>query len=212
MQDPRLRLLATISLSGAAAASLPGAVIAIAWWLVWTPRRSIALGRGFLIAFLFVAVTAGIVGITGGSGISYLVRFTAVLLVAAWACAAYRPGELLDIGVWLFGTGVGFDLGLTGEMAMRSLFLSADDLRRIVAAQRFKGRSWNWRTFGPGLAVLVHLALRRADEQAEILALRGYRGGGTCVPHFSRGRWDLFAAAWAVLALGTSLASTGIVP
>jgi energy-coupling factor transport system permease protein len=189
---------------------MTGAVIAIAWWLVVTPCHSIAVRRGVLIPFFFIAVTAGIVGITGGSGISYLVRFTAVLLIAAWAFAVYRPGELLDIGVWLFGKGLGFDLGLVGEMGMRSLLLSADDLSRIIAAQRLKGRSWNWRTFGPGLAVLVHLALRRADDQAGILALRGYRGGGTCTPQFTRGRWDVFATGCAVLALGASLASIGV--
>ena len=205
MQDARLRLFATIILSGAAVSSIAGAVLTFLWWLACTFRWNGVPRRGMSIAFLFIVITAAILQISGGPGISYLIRFSAVLFIAAWAYASFRPGELLDIGVWLLGDGFGFDLGLVGEMSLRSLQVSADDLSRITAAQRMKGAGWNWRTFAPVLATLVHLSLRRADDQAGILAIRGYRKGGTHIPVFIRGGWDIPATICALAIVLVSL-------
>ncbi|MDD1676796.1 MAG: energy-coupling factor transporter transmembrane protein EcfT [Methanomicrobiales archaeon] len=211
MQDARLRLLATITLSGAAVSGIPGAGLTFLWWLACTPRWDKVPRRGILVAFLFIVITAVVLQISGGPGISYLVRFSVILLIAAWAYTAFRPGELMDVGVWLFGDGIGFDLGLVGEMSLQSLQVSADDLSRIMTAQRMKGIGWNWRTFAPALATLVHLSLRRADDQAGILAIRGYRKGGTHIPVFPKGKWDRVTTVCALAILCISLLSVQVV-
>ena len=55
MQDPRLRLFATVILSVAAFASAIGAVAALAWWLLFTPRTKALRGPA---CFLLIAMIA----------------------------------------------------------------------------------------------------------------------------------------------------------
>ena len=59
MQDPRLRLFATVILSVAAFASAIGAVAALAWWLLFTPRTKALPRPGMLLGLIaMIAITA----------------------------------------------------------------------------------------------------------------------------------------------------------
>ncbi|HUK92465.1 MAG TPA: hypothetical protein VLU98_00350, partial [Methanomicrobiales archaeon] len=86
MQDPRLTLLSTIALSLAAFASIWGALLALAWWLLATPRRLPSdRWRPALGLFVLVSATAVLVSLSGGDGASYFFRISVVLLIASWA-------------------------------------------------------------------------------------------------------------------------------
>jgi len=88
MQDPRLRLFATAVLSIAAFASTAGAVAALVWWLIFTPRTKALPRPGLFLSLVgIIAVTALVSGLGGGPGVSYLIRMVVILLIAAWAYA-----------------------------------------------------------------------------------------------------------------------------
>ncbi|HVN66526.1 MAG TPA: hypothetical protein VMT31_07940 [Methanomicrobiales archaeon] len=197
MQDPRLTLLSTVALSAAAFASPWGAILAIAWWAVATPRR-LDRWRALLAAFLFVLVTALLVTLSGGNGPSYLLRMSAVLLVASWAYGTRKGGEFLDMGTWALGDRAGFELGLVAEMAMGSLSVLDRDLALLRLALRLKGGRVTLRALVQALGLLVRRELDRARDLGDLLAVRGYRRGGSLCPRFSRGRWDAPAALSAV--------------
>ena len=60
----------------------------------------------------------------------------------------------------------------------------SEDFRRIRIATGLKGQPWGICSIVPAGRILIYDALRRADETAEVLAMRGYRDGGTICPHF----------------------------
>lgn len=186
MQDPRLRLACALLLSLAAFASISGAGAVFLWWLVFTARqKSIRHVRALAAAFLLSLLIAAVMIVSGGNGLSYLIRMTAILLVGAWVYADSRPGDYLATGVWLGGRRTGFELGMIAEMAMGMAEGLFDDFSRIRVASVQKGAVWGPRSLIPAGRVLVCDALRRADETAEILAVRGYRGGGTICTRFA---------------------------
>ncbi|MDD1663848.1 MAG: hypothetical protein LUQ32_00685, partial [Methanomicrobiales archaeon] len=79
MQDPRLTLLSIVALSLAAFASAWGALLALAWWLLATPRRfPLNRWRSALGLFIMVCATAVLVTLSGGNGLSYLFRISMV--------------------------------------------------------------------------------------------------------------------------------------
>ena len=201
MQDPRLTLLSTVALSVAAFAGVWGALLAIGWWVVATPRR-LEGWRPLLAAFIFILVTALLVTLSGGDGPSYLLRMSAILLVASWAYGTRKGGEFLDMGTWALGEGAGFELGLVAEMAMGTLSVLDRDLSLLRLALRLKGGRVTLRALVPALGLLVRRELDRARDLGDLLAVRGYRHGGSLCPRFSRGRWD---APGALSAVGIAL-------
>jgi energy-coupling factor transporter transmembrane protein EcfT len=199
MQDPRLILLSTVALSLAAFAGVWGALLALGWWIIATPRRlPLERWRALLGAFLFVLLTAALVSLSGGDGLSYLFRISVVLLVATWAYGTRKGGEFLDMGSWALGDRAGFELGLVAEMAMGSLEVLDRDLSLLLLALRQKAGRVTLRALVPALGLLVRRELDRARELGDLLAVRGYRQGGSLCPRFRRGRWDGVAALSAV--------------
>ncbi|MDT8357546.1 MAG: hypothetical protein RQ758_03475, partial [Methanomicrobiaceae archaeon] len=132
MNDPRFRLASALLLSVAAFASIYGAFLAACWWAVFSQRtRSLPAPKKVVVAFASIAGVGALIWLAGGDGLSYLVRFSAILLIAAWVHAEHRSGEFLSVSVWLLGDRVGFDLGLVAEMAMGTLAALEDDLGHI---------------------------------------------------------------------------------
>jgi len=186
MRDPRIRLACAFLLSLAAFISIAGAVAAFLWWLAFTPRwKGIRHERAVLVTFLLFALIASVMVLTGSDGISYLVRMSAILLVGAWVYNDSRPGDFLATGTWLCGRRAGFELGMTAEISLgmaQGLFV---DFSRVRLAAAQKGQPWGIKSLLPAGRVIICDALRRADETAEVLAVRGYRGGGTLCAQFS---------------------------
>ena len=199
MQDPRIRIAASAILSVAAFISVPGAAFAFLWWLVFTPGITlIQKNRLVLPLVLMTGFFSLVLELFGGNGLSYLIRMTVIILIGMWLYSEQRPGEFLDTGVWLFGDRAGFDLGLVAEMGMQSLSCIAADLERVRLAARLKGMRWGIRSLIPAGLILVHGALARAEESAELLAMRGYRSGGVWCPVFITKPWDGAAGLAAV--------------
>ncbi len=203
MNDPRYRLLAVTVLSGAAFVSVPGAIGAALWWLVCSDR-TLPSGRAVIYLGVTVLLAAAATAVSGGDGLPYLIRISAVFLIAAYAYAAQQDGDLLDLGAWLGARiglpGAGFDLGLTAELALGSLAAASGDLTQIRLAVDQKRLPLLRRWFAVGTA-LLHAELRRGRELAGLLALRGYAGGGMHAPQFTSSRSDLMAAALALSVL-----------
>jgi hypothetical protein len=202
MQDPRIRLLAACLLSAAAFISMIGAAAVIAWWLVFTPRlrcvrhRMAVLAAGALFCLVSLAVF-----LSGGGGLSYLVRMTAILLIGTWLYADSLPGDFPALGTWLLGPKTGFELGMTAGMAIQAADGLGDDFARIRLASAQKQVPWGIRSAISSGRVLICDALTRADEMAELLAMRGYREGGTCCPRFRTPSWDIAAGICAGIIL-----------
>ncbi|WP_292369212.1 hypothetical protein [Methanoregula sp. UBA64] len=198
MQDPRIRILAACLLSAAAFISLIGAVAAVAWWLLFTPRlRCIRHRMAVFAAWALFCVVSLVIYLSGGDGISYLVRMTAILLIGTWLYADSVQGDFPVLGTWLLGPKTGFELGMTAGMAMQSADGLGDDFARVRLASAQKQVPWGIRSAISVGRVLVCDALVRADEMAELLAVRGYRRGGTCCPRFRTPVWDIAAGVCA---------------
>jgi len=186
MQDPRIRLVTTIMLSIAAWISVSGAILSILWWLVCGRAKTSIKTLRSLFLILIIPAVMGLAALwSGGDGLSYFIRISAVLIIASWMYAERYPGELLDVGVWFLGTKTGFDLGLIGELSMSSLDTLAREVDRISIGLRQKGTS-----LSPGIipAVFSGILIRQlnlAHERAILLTLRGYTTGGTHCPSFT---------------------------
>ena len=201
MRDVRLRTGAATLLSLIAFYSITGAVAAFIWWLLFTPNLHLVWkNRLVLPSVVLIGVFSGILEITGGGGLSYFFRMMVVILIGAWLLSGQKRGEFLNLGCWLFGTRTGFELGMLAEMALQNLHSLIIDFDRIRAAERMKGVRSGIRSIVPAGRVLVHGTLLRAEDTAELLAMRGYMRGGTCVPVFAREKGDLVAAFFAVCA------------
>jgi len=205
MQDPRIRIAAAAFLSVAAFISLQGAAAAFLWWLVFTPRLQIAKRVRLVFSLiLLIAFFSLVRELFGGSGLSYFSRMTVIVLIGMWLLGEQKPGEFLTISVWLFGDRIGFELGMVAEMGMQSLVSVTADLDRIQMAEKIKGMQWGVYSLVPAGLVLVHGALGRAEDTAELLAVRGYRSGGTLCPEFLTGPLDRVAG---ICALGVFLSA-----
>ncbi len=199
MQDQRIRIAAAAILSVSAFISLHGAVLAFLWWLVFTPGVHLVKKIRLVVPLLLMtAFFSFVLEIFSGNGLAYFIRMTVIILIGMWLYGEQKPGEFLTTSVWLFGDRAGFDLGLVAEMGMQSLSLIGADVDRIRVAGKIKGLRWGVRSLIPGSIVLVHGALARAEDSAELLAIRGYRSGGTLCPVFLTGRWDPAAGFFAV--------------
>jgi energy-coupling factor transport system permease protein len=199
MQDPRIRIAAASILSIAAFISLQGAAAAFLWWLVFTPRfRIVKKIRLVFSLILMIAFFSLVLELIGGNGLSYFCRMTVIILIGMWVFGEQQSGEFLTISVWLFGTRTGFELGMIAEMGIQSLSSVTADLDRIRIAEKIKGMQWGVHSLVPAGLVLVHGALSRAEDSAELLAVRGYRSGGTLCPEFVAGPIDRVAGLCAV--------------
>lgn len=194
MQDVRIRVAAASFLSVAAFVSVYGAVAALFWWLLFCRsvlnRRSI---RQVSFLVLWIAFFSIALEFTGHGGISYFVRMFVLVLIGMWLYYEYQPGEFPDLCVWLFGTRVGFELGMIAEMGIQGMESLVLDLERLQMAQKLKGTRWGWRSINPAGRVLIHGSLARAEDTAELLAVRGYRYGGMRCPVFRTGFMDVIA-------------------
>jgi energy-coupling factor transport system permease protein len=174
--------------------SLHGAAAVFLWWLVFTPRLQLAKSIRLVFSLiLIIAFFSLVLELSGGSGLSYFARMTVILLIGMWIFSEQKSGEFLSIGVWLFGDRAGFELGMVAEMGMQSLVSVTADLDRIRMAEKIKGMQWEVRSLVPAGLVLVHGALARAEDTAELLAVRGYQSGGTLCPKFITPPMDIVA-------------------
>jgi hypothetical protein len=206
MQDPRIRIAAAAVLSLAAFVSLHGAAAVFLWWLVFTPRLQLAKGIRLVFSLiLMIAFFSLILELSGGSGISYFARMTVIVLIGMWIFSEQKSGEFLAIGVWLFGDRTGFDLGMVAEMGIQSFVSVTADLDRIRVAEKIKGMQWEVHNLVPAGLVLVHGALVRGEDTAELLAIRGYQNGGTLCPKFFTRPLDIVAGLFAICILIFSL-------
>lgn len=206
MQDPRIRIAAAAVLSLSAFISLHGAAAVFLWWVVFTHRCRLARRFPLVLSFvLMIAFFSIVLEIFSGGGLSYFFRMTVILLIGIWIYDEQKSGEFLATGVWLFGQKAGFELGMVAEMGMQSLVSVAADLERIRMAEKIKGISWGVRSLVPAGLVLVHGALVRAEDNAELLAVRGYQCGGTLCPKFLTSSSDSVAGVFVVVVLMFSL-------
>jgi energy-coupling factor transport system permease protein len=202
MQDPRIRIAAAAVLSLASFMSLHGAAAVFLWWLVFTPRMQLAKRIWLVLSLiLMIAFFSLVLELSGGGGLSYFTRMTVIVLIGMWLFSEQKSGEFLAIGVWLFGDRAGFELGMVAEMGMQSFVTVTADLDRIRLAEKIKGMQWEVRSLVPAGLVLVHGALIRAEDTAELLAVRGYQYGGTICPTFFTRRMDIVAGMVAVCIL-----------
>ena len=206
MQDPRLRLLAVAVLSLAAFASTVGAAAALVWWLIFTPRTKSLPRPGVLLPLaLMIAATALVSAWGGGAGLSYFFRMTVILLIAAWAYAETEDGDVLAVAVWALGNRIGFEVGLVAEMGIGGLSVLRRELEQVRTAMALKGIRPGVRSIVPLAVTLIVTELRRADEVARLLVVRGYTIGGKICPRFRTDPRDVPAA---IIALILALLST----
>jgi energy-coupling factor transport system permease protein len=202
MQDIRLRAGTAALLSLAAFTSIWGAAVVFIWWLIFSrPLKVLRKMRRVIPAIILIAFFGFVLELTGGGGISYCLRMTVIILIGAWVYTGYQQGEFLRLWVWLLGKKTGFDLGMIAEIGMQSLELMLSDFSRIRQAQELKGTIWGLRSLVPSGSILVHGALRRADETAELMAVRGYTRGGSYCPEFETPMKDIIAGI-AALCMG----------
>ena len=199
MQDPRIRIAAAAILSAAAFISLQGAFAAILWWFVFTPRMGLVKRAPRIVSiFIAVAFFSMVMELAGDGGLSYFIRMIVILLIGIWLYDEQQSGEFLARGVWLFGNRTGFEIGMTAEMGMQSLVSVAADLERIRMAEKIKGVQWGIHSIVPAGLILVHGALVRAEDSAELLAARGYRFGGSMCPKFLTSTTDCIAGIFSL--------------
>jgi energy-coupling factor transport system permease protein len=202
MQDIRLRAGTAALLSLAAFTSIWGAAVVFIWWFIlYRPQKVLRKMRRVIPAIILIAFFGFVLELTGGGGISYCLRMTVIILIGAWVYTGYQQGEFLRLWVWLLGKKTGFDLGMIAEIGMQSLELMLSDFSRIRQAQELKGTIWGLRSLVPSGSILVHGALRRADETAELMAVRGYTRGGSYCPEFETPMKDIIAGI-AALCMG----------
>ena len=208
MQDARLRIGATLLLSCAAFSSVFGALLAALWWgVVARSERNLPGRQAGAAIFGAIILVAGFTETFGGDGISYGFRMTVVTLIAFWAFGRGREGDLMNTAVWAFGDHIGFDLGLTAEMAVSSLRRIEKDIHDIRNALKMKGSRGSVHDLIPLGFTLTIMQIHRAREHGILLATRGYRGGGTYTPTFLCSKTDSIAFFSSILIIGAVFVS-----
>lgn len=199
MQDPRLRLFSVIVLSITAFSCIAGAVLAFLWWVCCSGGPGLLTrSRWLLLAFIPLLLVTAALWITAGDWFSYLVRLGVVLLIAIFAYQDQKPGEFIKVCTWAFGSMWGFDLGLAGEMGFGSLRFLEGEIGRVRQALFVKGVSFGVKNVVAISAGLVLGLLKRAEDQADLLLVRGYERGGMACPAFSRSRLDVIVSGIAL--------------
>jgi hypothetical protein len=210
MNDVRIRIGTAAILSFTAFLNITGAVVVFIWWLIFTtrfktiPHISVFAGFGAMIG-----VVATLLQITTGTGISYGIRMTVVLLIAMWLWSEQQAGEFFSLGVWLFGCRWGFELGMLAELCMQAFEALVCDLDRLKTAWKLKGVKIGAGHIVSAGMILVTGALARAQDTAELLAIRGYRQGGSLCPVFNRAPADIPQCIAAIMTMVISIVSLG---
>ena len=201
MQDIRLRTVTAFLLCIAAFVSIPGAAAALVWWIAWTGRLSGKQVRAIIPVGAMIAFFSIVLSLTGGDGPSYFFRMLVIVLIGFWIYAEQKSGEFLRLGVWLLGDRAGFELGMLADMGMQAMRLLVRDFSRIRIAEALKGIRPGLRTVVPAGFVLVNGALARAETTAELMAVRGYRDGGSLCPEFTTSGRDILTSLSALCVL-----------
>ena len=200
MQDVRLRTGVAVLLSVAAFLTLAGAAAAAVWCLGFARTVSVrSHARLFLSLGILVGFFSAVLQMSGGDGASYFIRIMVIVLIGVWVYSEQKKGEFLCLGVWMLGEKTGFDLGLVADMGMQAMDMLIADFEKIRLAGRLKRQPLDAKHIVPAGIVLVSNAFHRADETAELLAVRGYRDGGSLCPVFIRSRTDMVASLLACI-------------
>lgn len=194
MQDPRVRLFSVALLSVVAFTSVQGAFLVLLWLIIFAPLVQVFRnGVRFIPLFAGVVVVAVFACFLGDNGVGYGIRLGVVTLIGCCAWVMTRPLDALSVSVWLFGDTVGFDLGMAASLALTGILVFGGDFERGLSAVRFKSRRPGVRQVASLIFILVIRAVGRMEDQARVLATRGYTRGGTFCPRFSPGLMDVFA-------------------
>ncbi|MEN6611320.1 MAG: hypothetical protein ABFC24_10800 [Methanoregulaceae archaeon] len=200
MQDPRIRYLSAAILSLAAFSGIAGALLVFLWWLPFTPKAGLLKKIHLVIPLFAMIILLAIVAyFTGGVGTGYILQMSVIILIGMWLYLDHKPGDFADVCVYCLGEGIGFDLGLMGEMALQTISSTGQDLAQVRRALRIKGLPISFRNIIPVGRILILGQISRAENQAVLLACRGYSGGGTRCPEFRHTTGDIAAGALAVL-------------
>lgn len=194
MQDQRVIICSIILLSLASYTSVTGAAGSLVWLAAFAPVRSvITRWKRYLPIIAGVAIVSCIMAVTGGDGLGYGIRLTVVTIVGCCAWAMIRSSDPLGVPVWLLGNRLGFDLGMSAALVLSGISVSGCDLHRGMQAVRFKTRRPGPWELASLLCMVIERAVVRTEEQARVLALRGYRGGGSYCPAFTTTPVDIIA-------------------
>ncbi len=200
MQDVRIRIGTATLLTLVAFFSVTGAVGVFVWWLVFTPRfqevKRIRIIAGTLGTIALVAI---FIFVAGGDGVAYFIRMGAIILIGVWLYSEQEAGDFLHLGVWLLGNRTGFELGMIAEMGMQMAESLTADLDRIHMAMTIKGQPWGVKILVPAGLILVNDALVRAQDTAELMAVRGFYYGGSFCPKFTHKRSDIIPGMVAIV-------------
>jgi energy-coupling factor transport system permease protein len=200
MQDARIRLFSFVSLSIATFLSVPGAVLSLGWLLLSPGTlRETMKSAAFWVILLFVTIIATATQMSGKDGLSYFIRTGVIILLGFSVYREWHPGEYLDLSVWLFGKKAGFDIGLAVEMSIQGLHEASREFARIRSALSLKGLQPGIRLIPAVGFLMIHTRLMRARDQADLLATRGYRAGGSCCPVFRTSNRDITMGILAIL-------------
>ncbi|HOU80329.1 MAG TPA: hypothetical protein PLE57_03655 [Methanoregulaceae archaeon] len=206
MQDARLRLFSVLLLSAATYLSIAGALLTLLWLFLYpTSLVSTVKSKALYILLPFTGIVALVMQIIGENGISYFIRIGILLLLAFTIFQGWTPGEFLDLAVWLFGTGIGFDIGLAIELTIQGIKDADQDWSRVLTAMKLKGMHPEFRNLASIGFLMIQLRLLRADDQADLLTTRGYKSGGSCFPHFEPSNRDIITSLCAIPILLVSL-------
>lgn len=194
MQDAGLRFFSVILLSITAFTGYAGSALAFIWWLLFSKRiNSLPEFRFFAGIIAMISAISLIMYIQGLNGPEYFVKMAVILLIAFYAWSEFKPGEFLNIMVWLFGNKYGFELGMTAELSAENIRRISYDISKARIALRIKNQKQKIRNIIPVAGNITIQALRRSSEQAGIMAMRGYNHGGSLNPSFKRGDKDITA-------------------
>jgi energy-coupling factor transporter transmembrane protein EcfT len=199
MQDIRLRTGVATLLSLVAFFSLQGAVAVLIWWVIFTPGLHLVWKNRLILPSVgIIGFFSIVLELTGNGGFSYFFRMMVVILMGAWLLSVHKQGEFLHLGTWLLGSRSGFELGMVAEMALQNLNALVTDFDRIQVAEQLKGVHFGIGKIVPVGRILIHNTLLRADDTADLLAIRGYVHGGTFRPVFPQKMKDFYAVFFAL--------------
>jgi energy-coupling factor transport system permease protein len=94
---------------------------------------------------------------------------------------------------------------MIAEMGMQSLLSVTTDFDRIQLSHKIKGIRWGVNSLSSACLLLVSNAIIRAEDSAELLAVRGYHSGGTMCPEFLTRPMDIIAGIIALIILLVTL-------
>ncbi|MBP2132790.1 energy-coupling factor transport system permease protein [Methanomicrobium sp. W14] len=199
MQDARLKLLTVFLLSVTAFASVAGAIAVFLWWVLFSKRRnSMPSVKVFAVFFVFIGIVSLIMEYRHLSGLSYLIRMTAVLLIAGWAYTEISSSDLLNTLTWLFGQKAGFEAGLVSAIALNRMKVFSADYSRAKIALKMKNSRYKLKELIPVIGNLLIWSLRDSNYQSRVLALRGYTLGGSMHPVFKKSKKDFIPSIFSI--------------